>query len=218
MAIEKSQEQLKPSVSDKLNQNSEAFSSYTDDPDVVLMLAFQKGDKASFEKLMTKYFKKILNFSYRFVNDRELAEDLTQEVFIRVYKSGPNYIPRAKFQTWLYTISKNICLNDLRKKRVKIYSLDNTIETSEGSMTHQLADNKSNTPDQEMVAQERKKAIQQAINHLPENQRVAVLLRRYEQMSYDEIAQTMKTTSKAVKSLLSRAKENLKDKLVRLLD
>lgn len=186
---------------------------YLSDPDVILMLEFKEGNKASFEKLMTTYFPRILNFIFRFIKNREIAEDLTQEVFIKVYNNGKNYQPKAKFKTWLYTIARNISLNEIRKNKQIIVSLDETVSSKEGVMSRQVADGTVMRADEEMQQEERAEMIRQAIKRLPENQQIAVVLRRYDNFSYDEIAQTMGTTSKAVKSLLSRAKEHLKNKL-----
>ena len=91
--------------------------SYLADPDVECMLKVKKGDRVAFEILMRKYYPRILNFVYRFLGNRQLSEDLTQDVFLKVYKSARRYRPRSKFQTWLYTIAKNSCLNELRRNR-----------------------------------------------------------------------------------------------------
>lgn len=192
--------------------------SYTDDPDVQLMLKFQKGDKRAFEELMKKYFPRVMNFIFRYMGNREVAEELTQEVFIKVYKTAANYTPQSKLQTWLFTIAKNMSLNELRKYKYKIVSMDQQLETDNGQVTMQLQDDGQATPRDDVLQNEKNMVIRQAIAGLPENQRIAVLLRRYEQFTYDEIAQTMGVSSKAVKSLLNRAKENLRDKLKSLLD
>jgi len=189
---------------------SNHYSEQALDPDVFLMLEFQKGDKASFENLMRKYYKRVFNFIYRFVGSIEIAEDLTQEVFMKVYKKAPSYKPQAKFQTWLYTIAKNISLNELRKHKKKMISLEETIESDSGEIKRQFEDDTSENPFQRLENKELVAIIKKAINQLPENQRIAVLLHRYEQFSYEEIAQTMGCSVSAVKSLLSRAKENLK--------
>ncbi len=188
---------------------------YLSDPDVQLMLSFQQGDKAAFEALLRKYFPRLLNFIYRFVGTREIAEDITQEVFIKVYKSGSYYQPQSKFQTWVYTIAKNMSLNELRRNRKGMVSLDAPFDTGKNEMQRQMADTETLGPDQAMVQKEKVTAIRKAINSLPENQRLAVLLRRYDKFSYEQIAQTMGTSEKAVKSLLNRAKENLRTKLVK---
>lgn len=191
---------------------------YLSDPDVKLMLEFKDGNKASFEALMRTYFPRLLNFIYRFVGNQELAEDLTQEVFIKVYHYAGQYTPQAKFQTWIYTIAKNICLNELRKNKHHFVSIDETFETEDNTLRKQLEDKNNVNAAQEMMNKEKREMIKKAIQALPENQRMAVLLRRYDNFSYEEIAQTMKTSVKAVKSLLSRAKENLKIKLANILN
>ena len=182
------------------------------------MLEFQSGSKSAFETLMQHYYSRVLNFIFRFVANKELAEDLTQEVFVRVYKFGPRYKPKSKFQTWLYTIAKNICLNELRKNRDLIESLDEPAQIGNEDGPKQIADPEGSRADEKLFLKERALIIRQAINELPENQRLAVILRRYENFSYAEIAETIGVSGKAVKSLLSRAKVNLKRRLSRLVD
>lgn len=198
--------------------SSSNTSGYLSDPDVHLMLEFQKGDKASFETLMHKYYGRVLNFVFRFTGRKDIAEDLTQDVFMKVYLNGHTYKPQAKFQTWLFTIARNVSLNEMRKASHKDLSLDNTFEDEDGaSMAHQVADEKAVDPGRKMLEEEKAALIQQAIQELPENQRTAVLLRRYEDFSYEEIARTMRCSAEAVKSLLNRAKESLKVRLERLV-
>ncbi|MFQ5963388.1 MAG: RNA polymerase sigma factor [Candidatus Scalinduaceae bacterium] len=189
---------------------------YLTDPDVLLMLEFQEGHKASFEKLMDKYYKRVMNLIYRFVGNKEVAEDLTQDVFVKVYKNARLYKPKAKFQTWLYQIAKNTCLNELRKKR-SVVSFEETFEVKGNPVKHELTDADNQNPYQTIDQKETVAAVKDAIASLPENQRMAVNLRRYEQLSYDDIAQTMNCSIAAVKSLLSRAKLNLKEKLKDLI-
>jgi RNA polymerase sigma-70 factor (ECF subfamily) len=186
---------------------------YLSDPDVRLMLEFQGGDKASFEALMRKYYPRLLNFIYRFMGSAEIAEDLTQEVFLKVYRAAAGYRPESKFQTWVYTIAKNISLNELRHHKKTPFSLDEPFLSEDGPVARQLEDTATPRADEQMLHDETAAAVRAAIDSLPENQRAAVILRRYEQFSYEEIAQTMRMSVKAVKSLLSRAKENLKNKL-----
>lgn len=190
---------------------------YASDPDVQLMLDFQSGDKQAFERLMRKYFPRVLNFIYRYVGQRELAEELTQEVFIKVYKTAGKYTVQSKLQTWLFTIAKNTSLNELRRHKHRIYSLDASVQGTEGSVPVQHEDERATDPSEALLKKEKGDQVRQAILSLPENQRTAVLLRRYEQMSYDEIAVTMNVSPKAVKSLLNRAKENLRERLRHLL-
>lgn len=186
---------------------------YLSDSDVKLMLEFQKGDVASFEVLLKKFFPRILNFIYRFVHDRQLAEDLTQEVFIKVYKQAQAYVPKAQFKTWLFTIAKNTSLNELRRKGRVHYSLDDGVDIEGSRLERQVEDKGGLRPDQALLDQEKASAVEQVINSLPEKQRMVVVLRRYEQFSYEEIAKTMSCSTSAVKSLLSRARETLKGKL-----
>ena len=188
---------------------------YLADPDVGLMLEFQKGNKASFEALIRKYFPRLVNFIFRFVGNRQAAEDLAQETFFRVYRSVSKYEPRSKFQTWVFTIAKNLSLNELRRKKYPVVSLDETFSTADGELKRQVEDAHSERTDERLLRAERAEAVKEALGFLPESQRIAVLLRRYEQFSYEEIAQTMNTSVKAVKSLLNRAKENMKIKLAK---
>ena len=191
--------------------------SYSADPDVECMLELKKGDRDAFEILMRKYYPRILNFVYRFLGNRQRAEDLTQDVFMKVYKSARRYRPRSKFQTWLYTIAKNSCLNELRRNRGQMISLDEPIMSHERVLKKEISDPHAD-PAGELLQKEKKALIQTAIKGLPENQRIAVILRRYESFSYAEIAATLNVTDKAVKSLLSRAKVNLKNKLAATID
>ncbi len=194
------------------------MNTYLSDSDVQLMLAFQKGDVVSFEILLKKFFPRILNFINRFVHNRELAEDLTQEVFIKVYKQAHSYTPQSQFKTWLFTIAKNTSLNELRKKNQKHISLDADIEGSENKMQRQVEDISVVRPDKALLDQEKAQAIKRVMETLPENQRMVIMLRRYEHFSYDEIAKTMGCSVSAVKSLLSRARETLKEKLAYLFN
>jgi len=182
------------------------------------MLEVQKGHQAPFESLMRKYYKRIYNFIYRFVGNRQQAEDLTQEVFIRVYKSAISYQPKSKFQTWIYTIAKNLSLNELRKKdRKNCVSLQEEIPTSRGVVFRQVEDPAAKNAWEAMVQDEKQAVIREAIQSLPSMQRMAVILRRYEELSYEQIAQTLQCSVPAVKSLLNRAKEGLKLKLSNLI-
>jgi RNA polymerase sigma-70 factor (ECF subfamily) len=177
---------------------------YLADIDVQLMLEFQKGDKVSFEKLMDKYYKRVMNLAYRFVGNKDIAEDLTQDVFIKVYKNVHLYKPKAKFQTWLFQITKNTCLNELRRRKHSAVSLDKTFEVKGNPLKQELTDTKSLNPGERIDQKEIALVVKEAIASLPENQRMAVTLRRYEQLSYDDIAQTMNCSLASVKSLLSR--------------
>lgn len=193
---------------------SENDSFYTSDPDVLLMLEFQNGNRASFENLMRKYYKRVFNFVYRLIGNRASAEDLSQEVFLRIYKSAAKYQSQAKFQTWLYTIAKNLALNELRRKKRPIISLEVGVNSKNGDvMTRQIADEKAENPSEHLKREEQAQAVREAIVDLSENQRMVVVLYRYDRMTYEEIAETLKMSVSAIKSLLSRARESLRKSL-----
>ena len=194
-----------------------AQNAYIADPDVKRMLAVKKGNRNAFDDLMRKYYPRILNFVYRLIGNRQLAEDLTQDVFMKVFKSAARYRPRAKFQTWLYTIAKNTCLNELRRHREQMVSLDQPGDAHAAELKQALPDPGAD-PAAEFLQKEKETQVHAAINALSENQRMAVILKRYEDFSYAEIAATLGVTEKAVKSLLSRAKVNLKNKLADIID
>jgi RNA polymerase sigma-70 factor (ECF subfamily) len=178
------------------------------------MLEFQNGNTASFENLMRKYYKRVFNFLYRMLNDRESAEDLTQEVFLRVYKAAPSYKPQSKFQTWVYTIAKNLAFNELRRRKRPMISLDAGVRSAKGDeMPRQLADEKSVNALEELLQEEMAAAVRHAIEQLPQNQRTVVILYRYDKVSYEQISRTMGMSVSAIKSLLSRARENLRKNL-----
>jgi RNA polymerase sigma-70 factor, ECF subfamily len=173
------------------SDSQEKQNPYLTDTDVQLMLEFQKGDKVSFEKLMDKHYKRVMNLVYRFLGDKEIAEDLTQDVFIKVYKNAHLYKPKARFQTWLYRIVKNTCLNELRRRKRSAASLDETFEVKGNSHKQEPADLDSLNPSESINQRETAAIVKEAIASLPENQRMAVTLRRYEQLSYEDIAKIL---------------------------
>lgn len=183
------------------------------DEDIRLMLQFQDGEESCFEQLVERHKNRVFNLAYRFLGNYEEAEDLAQEIFIKVYHAKNTYRPKAKFTTWLYAICKNTCLKKLRKKRPKIVSLHDQIELQEGTVTHQIADSHIPSPSVLTLNNEQTLVVKEAIDSLPVNQKMAVILYRYDQLSYAEIAKVIGCSIKAVKSLLHRAKINLKEKL-----
>ena len=184
------------------------------DEDVQLMLKFKTGDNSSFEAILDKYHSPLINFFYRFVGDKIEAEDLAQEAFLRIYRYSHNYKPKAKLSTWIYCIAKNIALNELRRRAThRAASLEETIDAEDSEIKIQFADTTQNLPSQELEKKELENIIKKAIDSLPIHQKTAIILRRFEEFSYEEIAQIMKCSISAVKSLLNRAKENLKEKL-----
>lgn len=185
-----------------------------EDEDVKLMLGFKQGDNSCFETLLDKYHNSIINFIYRFIGDKAGAEDLAQEVFLRVYRSAKTYLPKAKFSTWIYIIAKNLALNELRRKEShKTSSLQESISCEETDMPRQFCDDRASAV-MGLEKQDLIEAVKKAINSLPDNQKVAVILRRYQDFSYEEIAKVIGCSVSAVKSLLNRAKKALKEKLI----
>lgn len=187
---------------------------FMQDADVALMLKFKEGDKAAFESLLDKHHNKIINFIYRFVGDKLEAEDLAQEVFLRVYRAAQGYTPKAKFSTWIYKIAKNLALNEVRRKSLhRLFSLEGVFSTEDGEISFQQIDNSNVSARADLEKQDLINAVKKAIDCLPANQKLAVILRRYDDLPYSEIAGVLGCSESAVKSLLNRAKETLKEKL-----
>ena len=189
--------------------------------DVQLMLDVKSGDEASFELLLHRYRMPLVNFLYRMVRNREQAEDLAQEVFIRVYRARAEYVPSAKFTTWLFRIATNLALNSLRDNRHQKLedSIDapTRIDSEDGDdRPLDVAEQHPNI-EQHLVEDARVKMIRHAIDKLPEKQRAAVLLHKYEELDYAEIAKILSCSESALKSLLFRAYEALRVELAPLV-
>ena len=189
--------------------------------DVQLMLDVKSGDEASFELLLHRYRTPLVNFLYRMVRNREQAEDLAQEVFIRVYRARAEYVPSAKFTTWLFRIATNLALNSLRDNRYQKLedSIDapRRIDSEDGDdRPLDVAEQHPNI-EQHLVEDARVKMIRHAIDKLPEKQRAAVLLHKYEELDYAEIAKILSCSESALKSLLFRAYEALRVELAPLV-
>jgi len=173
------------------------------------MLRFQKGDRGAFEELVVRNTPRTHALIYRFLGDPSQVEDLTQEVFLRVFRSKARYRPAAKFSTWLYRIVANLCFNVTRtRKKSQMRSLDGGGDDESGY--YELADPDPAMPHEGLHDAELKATIATAIGDLPENQRMAILLNKYEDMSYESIATVMDCSTMAVKSLLSRARARLR--------
>jgi len=186
------------------------------------MLDVKSGDARSFELLLQKYRTPLVNFLYRMVRDRASAEDLAQEVFLRVYRARKDYVASAKFTTWLFRIATNLALNAVRDGRdhqLEI-SLDQRVSTGDANEIEapmlDVADRKPGI-EQQLLDRDRVAMIRQAINKLPEKQRVAVLLHKYHELDYDEIARILECSESALKSLLFRAYETLRIELAPLV-
>ena len=189
------------------------------DPDAQLMLKFKEGDKKSLEELMEKYQKLVINTAYRLIGDRTEAEDIAQEVFLRVYNRSRSYKPQAKFSTWLLKITKNLCLNRLRgKRRHPVVSLDSLVETEEGKVLRDIPAPAQARPDVLLERKELQKLIKESIDSLPPKQRMVVVLAKYDNLPYREIARVMGCSVTAVKLRLHRAKVTLKERLAPYLE
>ena len=182
--------------------------------DAEIMLQVKAGDDSAFEYLVQKYRRAMVSFMFRMAHSNAAAEDLAQEVFLRVYRSRESYEASAKFTTWLYRIATNLAVNHARDTRHErpenTVSLDEPDE--ESGRTLDLPDH---TPSAEaaMVQRERVAAIRQRVQALPERQRIAVVMHKYQQMEYRQIADVLKLSESATKSLLFRAYETLREQL-----
>jgi len=184
--------------------------------DTDLMLRVQAGDDSAFGRLIEKFRRPLVGFMYRMSHNQAVAEELAQEVFLRVYRSRGSYAAEARFSTWLYRIATNLALNhvrDTRSERVQgAGSLDETDEETGRPRSEAVADPHSNA-EQEMLRSERMAAIRREVEALPERQRLAVIMHKYQEMDYREIARVLKMSESATKSLLFRAYETLREKL-----
>ncbi len=184
------------------------------DPDAALMLRVKQGDSAAFTELVEKYKQPVMNLAFRTLRDATEAEDLAQNVFVQAWKSANRYEASAKFSTWLFTIARNLCLNEIRRRsRHPAESLDQTRDDNEDQPLHQIEDRKqASTPDQ-LLRGELEQKVDEAVSALPDNQRLALALCREEELSYEEIAEVLGCSLSATKSLIHRARETLKQKL-----
>jgi RNA polymerase sigma-70 factor, ECF subfamily len=182
------------------------------DPDVRVMLRVRADEAGAFQELVELYQHRLVAVMHHLVGNAEEAEDLAQEVFLRVYKVRHKYRPRAKFSTWMFTIANNLALNVLRSRRRKPAVPLNLRDSGPlgPNPADQLVRDKQRQPPERMQQRELAAIVQEAIARLNERQRVAVVLNKFEDMSYEEIAEVMGLTTKAVKSLLSRARVKLR--------
>jgi RNA polymerase sigma-70 factor (ECF subfamily) len=182
--------------------------------DAAIMLRAAAGDESAFNFLVEKYHRPIIHFLYRMVRNEAVAEELAQEVFLRVYRSRQSYRAEAKFTTWLYRIATNLAVNQARDTRhereASTFSLDAPDEET-GTRPEVAGDEIS--AEQGLVREERMKAIRAQVMALPERQRTAVVMHKYQEMDYREIGQVLKLSESATKSLLFRAYQTLRDSL-----
>jgi len=177
-----------------------------------LMVRVSHGDDAAFEKLVSLFQRPVLNAIYRYMGDAVLAEDLAQEVFLKIYKARQRYKPLAKFETWLHRIVFNVVVNESQsRKRRKCISLDTLKEKGQGAAEFLNAN--SPLPVEELKKRELHQLVRDTVMELPSNQRMVLILNKFQDMSYQEIAKTLSTSVEAVKSMLFRAREKVRNKL-----
>ena len=179
-----------------------------------LMLRVKEGDTEAFELLVELHQSSVIGTVAKMLGGASEAEDIAQQVFIRIWKSAKRYTPQAKFTTWMFTITRNLVFNETRRRKRKPTV---SVEEREEESHQQVEDVHSSTPDQDVLHSELERAVDDAIQALPEKQRLAVVLRRYEEMPYDEIGRVLSMSVPAVKSLLFRARTQLKESLEKYL-
>jgi RNA polymerase sigma-70 factor (ECF subfamily) len=184
------------------------------DSDAALMLRVKQGDLSAFTELVDKYKQPVMNLVFRMLHDAAEAEDLSQVVFLQVYKSAERYQVSSKFSTWLFTIARNLCLNEIRRRsRHPADSIDATHPDHDDQPLQQYEDKKTFSPPESLLHGELEEKIEQALAELPENQRTAILLCRGDELSYEDIAKVLGCSLSATKSLIHRGRETLKEKL-----
>jgi RNA polymerase sigma-70 factor (ECF subfamily) len=185
-----------------------------DTEDVRLMELVGAGETDAFEKLMERHQRLVVGTVAHMLGNNSDAEDIAQHVFVRVWKSAKRYVPRAKFTTWLLKITRNLVFNELRRRsRHAQVSLQPEGEQEE----RPLKDERAASPDASLLEKELQREVEAAIAELPETQRMALVLRRYEELSYEQIAEVLDQSVPAVKSLLFRARTELRSRLSRYL-
>jgi RNA polymerase sigma-70 factor, ECF subfamily len=180
--------------------------------DAEVMLRVAHGDDAAFDYLVEKFRRPLVGFMFRMAHNQAVAEELAQEVFLRVYRARTSYSADAKFTTWLYRIATNLAVNHARDTKPEKASTSLDEADEETGLTIDVADASPNA-EQEMLRRERLAAIRRQVDALPERQRLAVIMHKYQNMDYRQIAEVLKLSESATKSLLFRAYETLREKL-----
>lgn len=184
------------------------------DPDARLMLRAKAGDEAAFTQLVANYQDRLVGVLAHMLQDKDAAEDLAQEVFLRIYRARHGYEPTAKFSTWLFRIANNLANNlrrDTGRKKEVVLSVNDSGPLGPRPGERVIAEKSALMPTRQFDKNEMQKVVQAAVATLNEKQRMAVLLHKFEEMSYIDIASTLEMTPSAVKSLLSRARDNLRE-------
>ena len=184
------------------------------DYDAELMLRVKEGDGASFAVLLDKHRSSVIHFLYRMIQNHAVAEELAQEVFLRVYRSRESYEPTAKFTTWLFRIATHLALNSIRDRKNERLQ-ERLDDNPEDLPSKQVSDKRPNV-ESALLYEARLEEVREAIAALPEKQRAAVLMHKYEEMEYSQIAKVLQCSESAIKSLLFRAYETLRARLAHM--
>ena len=181
------------------------------DPDIQLMMSFRQGDQHAFRLLFDKYKMQIVNYCYRYCGQRQVAEELAQETFLRVYKAAAGYRPQARFSTWLFKIATNVCLNEIRKPwySARLESIDRPADEEAGDPLQLAQEPAASFPDALLEQHQDQAMIRRAIGRLPEEQRAALLLRTTQEFSYQEIGRQINRSENHVKTLIHRARKQI---------
>ena len=194
----------------------------SDAHDKALMAAIAHGNEEALRELIEKHQGAVYGTIAKMLGDPVEAQDLAQQVFVRVYRAAGNYRATAQFKTWMFTIVRNLVFNEHRRRSratlISLHQPENEQGTSSGAMTFDLPDLANKTPGEQVMQQEMLQKVDEAILALPEQQRLAIVLRRYDEFSYEEIAEILKTSVPATKSLLFRARETLRIALQQYLE
>ena len=185
-----------------------------DAKDVRLMRLVSRGDTSAFEELIERHRALVAGTVARMLSSNSDVEDIAQQVFIRVWKSARRYVPRAKFTTWLLKITRNLVFNELRRTKRHAHV---PLQSEPGAEDPPVKDETNLAPDASLLESELQRTIEEAILQLPETQRMALVLRRYEQLSYEQIAEVLDLSVPAVKSVLFRARSELRSRLSKYL-
>lgn len=190
------------------------ISKYTEDPSTRMMVDFADGDDGVFENIVRHFDRQVYGTIYRYLGNSSMAEDCAQEVFMRLYKMRASYRPTARLSTLIYRITTNLCLNTIRdQSRRRMVSLDARSHADERPLKASLCDDGAAEASVHAEADERARIVRDALDRIPPRQRMALVLHRFEGLTYADIADTMSINVAAVKSLLSRARNSLADAL-----
>lgn len=188
----------------------------TDQKEKELIAKAKQGDLSAFEALILKHEKIVYNVALRMMNHSEDARDISQEVFLKAYRSLAQFDERAAFSTWLYRITHNTCIDEMRKRKGKqSYSLEEELESEDGTMQRQVAD-AGDTPEKRLLREEEKSEILRALDTLSAEHKAAIVLRDIKGLSYEEIAEILELSLGTVKSRISRARNQLKAEIIKI--